>query len=725
MTRAIQLSILLPGLLALASEPAAAQQPDAFAAREHFQTGRSNALALESGDLDGDGRDDMVATTGAASLIVYRGMASGSIEASGQVSSPAPVNALALGDVDGDARLDLAFAAQDQLLVALGNGSGGFGAAQPVGFLAGTAAVAVDDVDGDGLDDLAALSSSLAAVHVFLSLPSGGFSPPVVSLLGSLPNDLVLAHFDGDGDLDLGLADVGSASVVVALGDGQGVFAQTGSYPVLFGAPTSITAVFLDPGHHVDLVAASTFDASTRVLLGNGDGTFGQPVLYFAGTSVVLGDWDGDADTDVLGQNSGIRWLPGDGAGAFGAAERLLAPSKIAALSACDADGDGHLDLAFGAISDTDPLGQGDTFTKVGALFGDGSGGVRGVSIVDPDPAALTSSWSFASDVDSDGDPDAIGRDSLSGQSAMRRGDGAGGFLPTELLPVPSVPGLELSGLGDVNGDGWTDLVERDWQTVHVLLGTGGPFLGPISTPLSAPAARISVGDLNADGLEDVVVAAVPPAQVVALLSAGNGSFALQQVATNLRVPIFTYLFEIEDLDGDALGDLVVASRLEGVWTYRGLGDGSFAFVSYLPGSPFWGVGTLGDLDEDGLPDLVIGSYDDFGFQNQNTISVLRSDGACGFLAPAEHFLGQDAFGHQLSDLDGDGHLDLIANLKTGEFVRMLGDGQGGFGRPVHHAAPGGLLGAGDTDGDGQPDLVFSQFFVLGPAASLALMRQL
>jgi len=127
------------------------------------------------------------------------------------------------------------------------------------------------------------------------------------------------------------------------------------------------------------------------------------------------------------------------------------------------------------------------------------------------------------------------------------------------------------------------------------------------------------------------------------------------------------------------------------------------------PGSPITVTGrpqnlAVGDVNNDGKPDLVVPHADD------SRVTVLLGDGKGGF-APAPGSpvdLGSRAWAVAVADIDGDGKADLVA--ATGDGVRvLLGDGRGSF-----KAAPGSPLAAGkgawrlvvaDLNGDGKPDV--------------------
>ena len=249
-----------------------------------------------------------------------------------------------LGDFNGDGLPDLAIANQgsNNVSVALGTPGGGFG--PTVNFPAGTGPVRMEvgDFNGDGKQDLitANIGTGLAGnLTLLLGNGDGTFQAPIAIAAGTLPVDLVVGDWNGDGTLDLGVADNAASVVVVRLGRGGGSFQPPVSLPTGSFSTASIVAdslsVFLNAGgggitgpvtvvvgkqptrlaagdfNHdgkVDLVVANNGDfgqgnGSIEVRLGNGDGTFAAgPVLRngIEPDSVAVGDVDGDGRLDVV-----------------------------------------------------------------------------------------------------------------------------------------------------------------------------------------------------------------------------------------------------------------------------------------------------------------------------------------------------------------------------------------------------------------------------------------
>ncbi len=240
----------------------------------------------------------------------------------------APV-AAAAGDLDGDGRADLVVANNPplagQVRVLLGG---------PNGFvLAGTYAqspvprsIAIGDFDTDGIPDVVvALSDGGAGlVQVLRNTGGGNLNPvPLVSRsAGFNTSAVVVGDFDGNGTPDVAATSEGSSQVFVFLGDGNGGLDSGHITPVgASSSPRALVAGFFDAGGILDLAVACASEDRVRVLLGRdggngkGDGTFTTgPVLDVnpapgvdEPTSIAAADLELDGDLDIVTANQLLR----------------------------------------------------------------------------------------------------------------------------------------------------------------------------------------------------------------------------------------------------------------------------------------------------------------------------------------------------------------------------------------------------------------------------------
>jgi hypothetical protein len=145
-----------------------------FAAPARYQTypTGNEPQALVLGDLNGDGRSDVVlacAVSGTVSSLL--GNADGTFSSLANAAEGAAPTALTLGDFDGDGKLDVATAntGSANLSILTGNGDGTFSPGLTVGLGGEANGIASGDFDGDGRLDFAACSETLNSVTVFLN----------------------------------------------------------------------------------------------------------------------------------------------------------------------------------------------------------------------------------------------------------------------------------------------------------------------------------------------------------------------------------------------------------------------------------------------------------------------------------------------------------------------------------------------------------------------------
>jgi FG-GAP-like repeat len=229
----------------------------------------------------------------------------------------------------------------------------------------------------------------------------------------------------------------------------------------------------------------------------------------------------------------------------------------------------------------------------------------------------------------------------------------------------------------------------------------------PVFDVGDSPSA-IDTCDLNNDGYPDVVTANEGFDDISVLVNDGRGGFLPQ-----LRFGALSEQFDIKcgDFDNDDNFDVIVAGKLSpSLMVLRGNGDGTFATeeVTLNKGSVL--DLDIGDVNDDGILDIA------FSSPFTGMVSVLLGDGNIGFTFSSFVFSG---VAHQIDieDVDNDGAAD-IAISTEGKIYIAWGNGDGTFaifppgGIPSAHQPPRDLS-ASDIDGDGHVDLLVTDNFVL------------
>jgi FG-GAP-like repeat len=260
-------------------------------------------------------------------------------------------------------RLAAATAAALGLGASVAVGFGGFRAPDHYDVGGNPLNVAVGDVTGDGRADLATADDD--GVSVLRARRNGAFRDALIHP-SDQPNDLVLARFDDDAALDVAVAGGigGTYKASVALGQGDGTFQPSADpdYELGTSYASAIEAGDFDRDGARDL-AVGTYNAPSAgelwVLLGNGDGTFQTPVDYETGgyiDGIAVTKLNGDRHPDlavVPGDPCGVHVLTGVGDGTFDPAEPHELTSCPSAVVAGDFAGDGKTDLATANLSET------------------------------------------------------------------------------------------------------------------------------------------------------------------------------------------------------------------------------------------------------------------------------------------------------------------------------------------------------------------------------------
>jgi len=265
--------------------------------------------AVAVGDFNGDGKLDLVVTNSSESdntVSVLLGNGDGTFQNQVTYATGTSPYAVAVGDFNGDGKLDLAVTnrADDTVGVLLGNGDGTF--QNQVFYYVGNypSSVAVGDFNGDGKLDLVVTNIDDDTVSVLLGNGDGTFQNQVTYTTGPESISVAVGDFNGDGKPDLAVAD-GIGGVNVLLGNGDGTFQNQVTYPVVDASDAIVVADFNGDGK-LDLAVTNAIDFEVEVLLGKGDGAFLNPLAYSGGlfaSAIAVGDFNGDGNPDLTTLN--------------------------------------------------------------------------------------------------------------------------------------------------------------------------------------------------------------------------------------------------------------------------------------------------------------------------------------------------------------------------------------------------------------------------------------
>ena len=366
----------------------------------------------------------------------------------------------------------------------------------------------IDHTSGNAVIGSATLGTGTAAFKFGTAASYSIYDPADYSM----PQQVVVADFNGDGILDLAMLDY-STGISIFLGKGDGTFqaakpyCTTGTPPTPCQAgsePIAIAVGDLNSDGIPDLVIA--FNSSAAVILGKGDGTFLPEVNYDAGSAsmnVVVGDFDRDGSPDIaVGIDGGVGIMLGNGDGTVQPVNDLSLGTNPDIMTIGDFNHDGILDLALADGSGLDVvLGVGDgTFQPEKHQNLD----------MNPEDGSIIAvdfkGTGYLSDLAISG---AYGVEAFIG-----KGDGT--FQTPQTLEAnagfyPYVKGLAAA---DLNGDGIADLA-LTWYSSDTGVGRVGVFYGkgdgtfnttPKTLSVGEEPITIAAGDFDGNGALDLVV---------------------------------------------------------------------------------------------------------------------------------------------------------------------------------------------------------------------------
>jgi hypothetical protein len=338
-----------------------------FAVQAFGSFGKSRGFAVGSGpdsvaisDLNGDGKRDLaVANYGSGNVSVLLGNGAGSFgKAKNFAAGPHP-SSIAIGKFNGDAKRDIAVVnpGYGTVSILLGHGDGTFGPATSFPASGAERSIAIGDFNRDGKRDLAAITGS--GVSVLLGHGDGTFGPATNFPAGINPRSVVVGKFNADANLDLAVANGGAIDCEARVNRAQASSCIGG-----FG--------------------------TVSVLLGHGDGTFSPAADFTVGdgtypAAMVVGNFNADAKPDLALANfmqyaQSVSILLGKGGGAFGKAKYspvgLWEPDSIAVG---DINQDSRDDLAVAGSDSPESisvlLGRGDGAFGPATLLPSGADG--------------------------------------------------------------------------------------------------------------------------------------------------------------------------------------------------------------------------------------------------------------------------------------------------------------------------------------------------------------
>ena len=595
------------------------------------------------------------------------------------------------------------------VVTVLGNGDGTFSTTPSAVALSGEVHHAVvADLNADGFLDVAGLDYNTNELIVYLATSASAYA-------AGAPYDTPDEIWDGSDVIAGDLTADGKPEIItvneydddnnisIFVNNGDGTF-QTGVYydSVLSGDanntgsnpyPLAVSIADINGDKKVDLIVSNAGSSDVTILLGNGDGTvnvatIGYATGGYAETPVVIGDFNGDGNPDIVVTDSDFSFVffKGYGDGSFRATLNYYAPvgdqggGYNYGIASGDLNGDGIPDFVVGGC------GPNGTVT----VFLSRSDGTLQPGVIYSSDLSDCYYFVTLADFNKDGKVDIATTSWDTGNVLILNGNGDGTFTIGSTFTTGDYPyGLVA---GDFNGDGYPDLAVINWgegtSNVGILLNDKtGSFPNVVTYPLTNSAWEgIAAGDLG-NGQIDLVVPAYEGSSVAILLGNGDGTF---QPETDIPLGANNpQTVTIADLNADKNMDIIATLNKGGgqdiaiLWG-AGVVSGVPTFnptptllasstQNYILDTPYpLSVQAL-DVDSDGNLDLVYTNAE------YGTVGVLFGAGSGTFYDPVEYPVGADPWGLAIADVNGDGAKDVVVASNSFAGVTVLQNGNGSY----------------------------------------------
>jgi gliding motility-associated-like protein len=699
----------------------------------HIPTGTmSNILPITSGDLDGDGKPDII------------------------MASNAPGNNKLYIRKNTSTDNVVSFAPIIENTITGTNNIGEH--------------IVVGDIDGDGKLDVILPSSNSNNFAVMRNTGSLNAFSSTTFTTGNAPYGLTVFDFDGDGKLDVAVSNGGDGTISIFRNNGTGPGSI--SFEAAFTTPASgstsqlVVADFNGDGKPDILSSRSTFN-QIRILENTSIGgtlsfSISDFIVMMNPGPISVGDLDKDGKLDAIvttnnGSNTKFGILRNTSTANIAFAYQEVEVGYAQPYSALsDLNGDGKLDLVL-------TLRNGDVTVYYIAVLTNQS--TIGNIVFSPQANLTTQRFPTrveALDFTGDGKPDLVSSNSNTGTLSLYRNTLQSPPKITALSANKGAPSTSLTLTGSgfhttltnnvvyfgpvkavVTAASETSLtVTIPFGATHALisvLNTSNSMTGyslkkflPIFTPNKATLRASDIGaraqittvanpydiisaDFDGDGKPDLLTDNASNTLNIHQNTSSSGviSFGARMILTSNSG---TRYMAVGDVDGDGKLDIAVPNLTSNnVSIFRNNGIGSIGFDPKVDFTTGLGpaCATFADLDADGRLELIVGNY------NEDKISIFRNTTVgttISFDPKVDITVGTSPISISATDIDGDGKLDLVisaSDAATGNkisILRNIGSGTISFESAFVLSTGAGSIPwistTGDIDGDGKPDIV-------------------
>ncbi|CAF4606681.1 unnamed protein product [Rotaria socialis] len=595
--------------------------------------------------------------------------------------------------------------------------------------------IAVGDFNNDHYLDIAVANSGTNTIGIFFLHDNETFASQKTysTGIGSRPSSLVTNDFNNDNYLDIAVANYGSNSIGIFLGNNNGTFSNQNVLSLDSSRPIFISIGDFNNDNKMDIAVANNSTDTIGILLGNGDGSFQKQIIYSTGydsrpQSLAIGDFNNDNNLDVAVANYGtsnIGIFLGCGDGKFHSQNTYANTlhSNPSSIVVGDLNNDNHLDILVAHSSTGD----------IGIFFGYENGTFA------KQTTFSISSHSYPEYItvgyfDKDKQLDAVVVDSHNNHIHVLLKYDNETF--TKTATYDGVPGSHPSfvAVADFNYDNESDVAIANYGTNNVLI-LSKHVIKPLTRQKNyfigkdSRSSSIFVYDFNNDDRFDLLVNNFNNDSLVLLIGNNNGTFTRETTYFTGHESAPKQLC-VGDLNNDNRIDIITANYgSDSIGILLGQDRGTFSNVKTYStghGSKPWSV-AVGDFNNDSRLDVVTANNGFgglsilFGDSNEtftnvticftdimrkplsvvvgyvnndmhldiitaicssDDIAVLLGQGDGTFATVQKYFLGDLSCpnGISLVDLNNDSYMDVIVSTLNGGFVGILfGYGDGTF----------------------------------------------
>ncbi|MFB2120910.1 FG-GAP-like repeat-containing protein [Parapedobacter sp. 2B3] len=663
-------------------------------------TGIGQGLDMVLTDINGDGKPDIVTlrsnSNGFAVFLNTSTPGNISFTSAGIIATNAGPNRIIAGDIDGDGYNDLVVTSGNSSATTAQVFHNRYGVSGSLDFSTVIAipigdsqqACALGDINGDGKPDLAISSDqNFGSADYRFFLFRNTSTPGAISFgegdrvaqggINGYSRFLAIADMNADGKQDV-LAGATNTGRI-------GLYRNTLQFPPII---TSFSPATAAPGESVTLTGAN-FNTTTA----NNIVSFGgvKAAITAASTTQLTVTVPLGATHDRITVLNTANNLSGSSPVPFSpsfspnkssitaldfAAEPGIAGSTPFSVAYGDFDGDGRADMAVanaiagpGNVSVFQNTGSAGTVSYTQVLIGTLTAGNSPRSVA-------------VGDIDGDGKPDLVVTDPTSARIHVFRNtsSGSGDFSFSDVWFTTGANIISVA-IGDIDGDGRPDVAVTGeaagmgYVYVHRNLGSGPgsvAFDNAYTTLSVGPAfgtgVSIVIADINRDGKAELLTSNVGDQLLIFPNTSTPGSVSFDAAIARTTAGVGARYVAVGDLDGDGMPDIAVANgNTDNISVFRNTGlSGGATSITATDAGPFpvgdnpFGI-AYGDVNGDGRPDIVTAN------QTAGSISILRNTstgtGTISFAAGLELASGAGARYPTLADMDGDGRLDIaVAN---------------------------------------------------------------